>query len=386
MNVLSAKIATDLINRLSAHLDYNINIMDDRGVIIASRDATRIGNFHEAACRIIEDNEQIESIYSEDHATPGVKPGVNLPIVYRGKVIGVVGITGNPAEVLNLAYAVKTSVESIIEYEMYKERTSRRQGIKNLFQSILLYDETSSAADMEDMACKLGYSTHIFRSPVAFRFAEQVDGNDIIATLKQVQAHSKQDICFVTVNRDILVYKAIEPEHGTAASAVKEVIEEYVNQVGTLLKERDLEFRAYVGSLQKELSMYRKAYEHVQWIMNRPGMLSDRILYFSDHIYAYTRSSIPSSVFQNIFSAFDELISHSAITSIGATIEALIRNNMNVKDAAAELSVHRNTLRSRLVRIQNEFGIDPVRNPNDREFLLCLNEYLHLPGQRTTGH
>ncbi len=51
---------------------------------------------------------------------------------------------------------------------------------------------------------------------------------------------------------------------------------------------------------------------------------------------------------------------------------------MSLKDASQTLGVHRNTMRARVERIGRIFGIDPVNRAQDREFLLCLNEYLKM--------
>jgi len=58
--------------------------------------------------------------------------------------------------VLNLAFAIKTSVEAIYEYEMCKQKMARRQGIKNHFQNLLLNEEGDALQDVESVAEKLG--------------------------------------------------------------------------------------------------------------------------------------------------------------------------------------------------------------------------------------
>lgn len=378
--MLKTEIARDFVERLSAHLDYNINIMDDRGYIIASRDRSRIGDFHEAAHRIVNDNESIEIIYPDERLSPGVKPGVNLPIVHRGKAIGVVGVTGNPSEIMSLAYAVKTSVEATVEYEMYKERMERRQSTKNLFQSLLLYDEAATAEELRTVGEKLGYTERCVRVAVVFRFDAQVDCREILDAMKRLPSHSRQDISFITAGHDILVFKVVEPHSGSITGTVKEAVGESVRQIDSALLARDLRvrFRVYVGSLQSRFPMYRTSYEHVQWLMNASDHAPPRIHYFSDCIDSYVRSSLPDALFENLFSTFGELIPPSMLPTLRETAGALLRNNMNMSNAAAELAVHRNTLRSRIEQIRDHLGIDPFQVTSDRDFLRYLYEYLKL--------
>ncbi|GAK83569.1 sugar diacid utilization regulator SdaR [Vibrio ponticus] len=45
----------------------------------------------------------------------GVKPGINLPIIFQDKVIGVIGISGEPDAVHQYGELVKMTAELIIE-------------------------------------------------------------------------------------------------------------------------------------------------------------------------------------------------------------------------------------------------------------------------------
>ncbi|WP_455382824.1 CdaR family transcriptional regulator [Salinispira pacifica] len=387
--MLNARLAADLVDRLSAHIDFNINIMDDRGVIIASRDRSRIGDFHAAAHRIVTDGGAIEVLHADDSLPPGVKPGVNLPIVHHGRTVGVVGITGDPRDVLNLAFAIKTSVESIYEYEMYKEKMSRRQGIKNLFQNMLLYNEGFStteggASDLDSVARKLGYSAELSRVPVLIRPAEELDVDELRAIVKRIDLHSRQDISFVTITHDLLVFKTVDLKAGGVVATVRRTVSEYVAQLRKAVSASTAApagqrpaFSVYVGSVQRDFRHYRQAFVHAQWLVNQSDG-SAETLYFNDFVYHYIRSTIPGSVFENIFAPLVDRPVDAADPTVSTTIDALLRANMSIKLAADMLGVHRNTLRARLERIGHRFGIDPAGSASDREFLMCLNEYLKI--------
>ena len=51
--MLDKEFATKFIERVTRYTDFNVNIMDERGIIIASRDKKRIGQYHEIAYRLI---------------------------------------------------------------------------------------------------------------------------------------------------------------------------------------------------------------------------------------------------------------------------------------------------------------------------------------------
>ena len=199
-------LASRFIERLIDHLDYNINIMDKNGIIIASSDKERLNTFHEAAYRIISQNEEIEKIYPDAPMPSGVRPGINLPIIYNNSVIGVVGITGNPEDILSVAYAVKTSVESMIEYELYKETISMRQNKKNALINLMLYEKEQDLNCIEKFAEKLGYKTNLYRAPIIIKREYDVSSDDFLSILKSNHLHSKQDISCVLIDHSILIF------------------------------------------------------------------------------------------------------------------------------------------------------------------------------------
>ena len=47
--MLENSLAEKLIEQVTKYTSYNVNIMNERGVIIASRNPERIGKFHEVA-------------------------------------------------------------------------------------------------------------------------------------------------------------------------------------------------------------------------------------------------------------------------------------------------------------------------------------------------
>ena len=57
--MLDRDFAEKFIDRVTRYTDYNVNIMDERGIIIASRDKARIGQYHEVAYRLVTGTEEI---------------------------------------------------------------------------------------------------------------------------------------------------------------------------------------------------------------------------------------------------------------------------------------------------------------------------------------
>ncbi len=87
--MLSKSLAQKIVDRMMDIIPYNVNIMDKDGIIIASGDSDRINTLHLGAQEALQGTSAIE-VYEERE---GVKLGVNMPIMFNKRSIGVVGIT-----------------------------------------------------------------------------------------------------------------------------------------------------------------------------------------------------------------------------------------------------------------------------------------------------
>lgn len=70
---LSKAIAPKIVLEMMNVIPYNINVMDENGIIICSGDNERIGNIHEGAKKAI-DSKHIIEVYEDNEK---MKPGVN---------------------------------------------------------------------------------------------------------------------------------------------------------------------------------------------------------------------------------------------------------------------------------------------------------------------
>ena len=129
--MLDEAIAQSLLEHFEGATKYNINIMNEAGIIIASTDPSRLGSFHEAAYLLVSKQTPTLDIY-QDGDYLGTKHGVNLTIQYRHKTVGVVGITGRPDEVRLPAQLLKASIEGLLEYEYQKQMQRMTAALKKI--------------------------------------------------------------------------------------------------------------------------------------------------------------------------------------------------------------------------------------------------------------
>ncbi|WP_227793460.1 sugar diacid recognition domain-containing protein [Paenibacillus guangzhouensis] len=108
---LSEHTAQEIVDKMMQDIPYNINIMNDQGVIIGSGNRRRVGTIHQGAVKALATGKMIE-VWTDGR---NEKKGTNEPIVIDHKRVGVIGITGNPDEVRPFCNLVRTTVSLLIE-------------------------------------------------------------------------------------------------------------------------------------------------------------------------------------------------------------------------------------------------------------------------------
>ena len=144
------------MSKVMAIFPYNINIMDAEGVIIASGDPDRVGSYHAGAVKVLRSRSPLEIFAKDMRDLEGVRPGVNLPIEFRGEVTGVVGITGDPETIRDYGFLVKTMVEMSMEQTFLVEQFRLEERTREGFLHNLLFG-WHDVALLQKRAEMLGY-------------------------------------------------------------------------------------------------------------------------------------------------------------------------------------------------------------------------------------
>lgn len=170
MFALDRALAQDIVDRAMAILPYNVNVMDYLGIIIGSGDAQRLCTRHEGAQLVLADGGVVEIDSAAAGRMGGVKPGVNLPLMLDHKLVGVLGITGEPDEVRVYGELVKMTAEMLMEHRRQQaDRQWRQQRSEDLLARLLWQDCPDS---LLEEARQLGLQPHLARQAVLIQVAE----------------------------------------------------------------------------------------------------------------------------------------------------------------------------------------------------------------------
>ncbi|OOF60362.1 sugar diacid recognition domain-containing protein [Rodentibacter sp. Ppn85] len=149
---LDTTIAQKIVKRAMQIIHYSVNVMNDNGVIIASGNPERLSQRHTGAVLALRENRvvEVDQLLAQKWNFEA-HPGINLPIHYLGKTIGVVGISGEPAQVKQYAELVKMTAELIVEQHALLEQESwhrryKEEFILQLLRGDLNWQETERQA------------------------------------------------------------------------------------------------------------------------------------------------------------------------------------------------------------------------------------------------
>ena len=123
---ISKRVAQQIVETVKDVCNHNINFIDTKGIIFASTDGARVGNYHEIGRQVVLTGQTIEVEHDEEFL--GTQKGVNIPFGYKGEIIAVIGISGVPDEVRKFAYLAQKITNLILrEHEIESQSSNRRE-------------------------------------------------------------------------------------------------------------------------------------------------------------------------------------------------------------------------------------------------------------------
>ena len=147
-----AKLAQDFVEATSLLVGQRtINIMDQKGIIIASTEKHRIGDFHQGAAEVLETGKPVLIKIEDLPRYPGTKEGYNMPIFLNDEIIGVVGIFGCEEEVQSIANLLRVYVTQSFSQLQMTQKQNLEAELRNQLLRLLLFGGESQ----KEMIAKL---------------------------------------------------------------------------------------------------------------------------------------------------------------------------------------------------------------------------------------
>lgn len=356
---LNATIARQIVERTMKIIHYSVNVMDEHGRIIGSGDPSRLNQRHEGAVLAITDNRVVEIDPGTALQLKGVKPGINLPIVFRDQIIGVVGVSGTPDQVRNYGELVKMTAELIVEQEALMSQVQWNKRHREELVLQLIKDTELNDAQLLSIAQKLDLDLAQPRIAALVKVLP-AEGESLSLEHLQKMVHLLEyperdnlvGIHSVSLN-EIVVLKPITLEE---AGWSRDIEQKRINKLmRRVAKESQFSIQIALGDYFPGLPGLSRSFQTAQATLSA-GKNDEDVLFYQDHLLPVLLSGLKDDPwrYEQLVKPLDDLKANDPKGTLLKTLKIFFAQNCDLAQTCEMLHIHRNTLRYRLDRIEQE--------------------------------
>lgn len=354
MRFLVQSLAQEIVNRTMKIINRNINVMNEKGVIIGSGDKKRIDSIHEGAVRVIETQSGFEISESDTVELHGVKAGINLPINFHDQVVGVVGITGPPEEIRNYGELVKMAAEMILQQAVLINEMQWDERLKEELTSQLLHGTENVNSFYLERVKRIGINLDIPRVAMILSAENQSKG------YKWIYDKREKDDLYVMHSDHIVLLKKVDLKQ--AEWDYSNTLKQMEKWVAELEKHHQLHWKMAIGSYHPGLEGISESYReavHTLYVGEKLDPSKTIYLYEEYKLPIFLARANQLKIGEEIGPYLQQIKQHDKKGELLETLMVYIEENGDVNKVAGRLFIHRNTLRYRLERITDLTNKDP---------------------------
>lgn len=351
MSIINRELAQRLVDHLSGVIPNNINIIDENGFIIASREIDRLNTFHKAGFDAIR-NDRIETVKVFG---AGMKPGINMPFHYRNKPCGVVGISGPEEETIPIASLIKYTIELLVEQELTMNTRQASQLLRAQFLQEWLSLSDVPSAEFIAWGRQHRINVTASRTAAIVHVENTTDATPSFNHLENSLARLDVDshLVFLTHFRAVIILNA--RQH--ISEQLRFIQSEIPDSIIALGRSEPVLRRSY---MQAQSAMRLGRWLHPDEVIHRYELYR----HYDAMIYGFSKLEMLNEPVESIH-ALQETDGNDLLN----TLLIYFRQNGERFKTAEALHIHRNTLSYRLDRIYSLTGMNP-RNQLDLQRLI----------------
>jgi carbohydrate diacid regulator len=354
LEYLNKQLAQEIVDRTMGIIGRNINVMDHNGIIIGSGDKKRIDDIHGGAVIVLERGEGFTISEEEAKRFHGVKAGVNLPITFNGKIVGVIGITGNPEEILNFGELVRMAAELSLQQAVLINEIQWDERLKEELVSQIIHFDGQLDSLFYERSKRMDIDFELSRTAIILF---TTDSKKTFEFLKD--RLEKADLSLVQHDR-IIILKNIPP--GNRSQAVNYAKQMADSWIKGLKETKGINIKASIGDFHDGLTGIARSYRQAAEALNAGLKLSpDSSIYTYNefHLPVFLLASAKAGLTGDLESLSKTFTDKDPKGELIETLLTFIGFNGDMNAAARQLYIHRNTLRYRLDKITDITGKDP---------------------------
>ncbi|WP_342601581.1 sugar diacid recognition domain-containing protein [Peribacillus sp. FSL E2-0159] len=342
--MLTQEIAMEIVKQTTNRLNRNINIMDDKGTIIASGNRERIDQLHFGAMEVLKTGKPLIIHEKGRHQWTGVLPGINLPINFQNVIIGVIGITGDPTELLEFGKLVKMITEMMLHQASMAEQLQWKQHLKELVFEDLLKEEINQYSidqrlELIGMKLEAPYQVGVMKMKL-----NPLNKSELIQMTETVFGTQHALFGSLNVNRVFILTSALTENN----------IDQRLDAVIKQLKAKGFVIRIGLGSLVEKESYICHSFREAESALLL-GEVNQALTIYTD----VETKALLERIDERTKQQFQERILGSLSEKLIETLQQFFLSNLNIGKCAKRMYIHRNSLIYRLKKIKEITGYNP---------------------------
>lgn len=364
------KMAVNIIKELEPIINFDINLIGNDGIIIASTDSDREGTLHSGAVKLVNDDLDQLIIYNDDEYQ-GCKKGINLPITIDGRRVAIVGITGDPGDAIKYGNIVRKMTEMLIQYDIEHIQTNTRNRSDLLLINDLIHGNFNTY--MDDIETRITQSGLKLEGPFSVAIFK-LTGN------MSPGIPNDSDIIFINTIKESLI-KQLAPHHILCAEtndsyiAVSNMTCSRFSRVISDLKSNmektyDLSIICYIGNERNDYREINRSYNEALILSSYTPSDIPGIYLFNMANLDIAIDQIPGTTRELIWSSVFKGCSESEIDDFCDFIVCYFEFNGSLVKIADYNYQHKNTVQYKIIKLKKKTSLD-IRNYRDM-FILYI--------------
>jgi carbohydrate diacid regulator len=360
---LDTTLAQQIVERTMKIIVHNINVMNAQGVILGSGDPHRVGSTHEGALLAISQNRTVEINAASANTLHGVKAGINLPLHYKGEIIGVIGITGEPDTLNNYGELLKMTAELIVEQANSLELAQWQYRQKEEFILQLIKSKGLFNCHLRDWSSQLGIDIDAPRVAAVIQVQgdkDQISANSILKmVLNLLENPSRGNLVAMTSMTELVILK---PAFLNGKQWEPHLESERIDQLlSRLPKEMTARLKISLGHFFTKPTDISRSYQTAKETLALGIQLhpeQNKYLY-DDYSLRVLLSALKDDWRgEELITPYQALLQADKKGQLNKTLAAYLAHFGDQQMCANALFIHRNTLRYRLDKIQKITGVN----------------------------
>ena len=376
-----AKLAQDFVEATSLLVGQRtINIMDQKGIIIASTEKHRIGDFHQGAAEVLETGKPVLIKIEDLPRYPGTKEGYNMPIFLNDEIIGVVGIFGCEEEVQSIANLLRVYVTQSFSQLQMTQKQNLEAELRNQLLRLLLFGGKSQKemitklCGMLDLQLKFPVRIILLYERAAERNMKHLlDYHQFIQNLIWKNMLDRRRDVFGIQNADYVILLGGSGELLETRKRLDKLLQEI---------EREAVWNAAVSSPCRNMEEVSEGMKEVSVLRNRRGGMIQNLEEHTCRMqYLMGRFTVQDGArtVVGMLRRLEDQHGEKQAEQLLQTAQVYYEYGGSVAKAAEKLNLHKNTLLYRMKQLYQTLKLEQDTVFVREFFIRMLLEYRNMP-------